>query len=271
MTLHADRPDGLDAVVVEALAQPGGGTIEVTAGTGPAMTLNTSGPAHAPLWLKVPTRGAEVTLRTRGDGPVAILSWTAQGRRRGVTWSNLGTIGATIDTFARFDPDLVSAELRRLQPALILVAFGTNEGFNDATDPHEYEARYAARLRALRAGAPGAAILVVGPPDGARRGAGDQCPPPNGDETAAWSVPPRLPELREAQRRVARTQGFYFWDWSAAMGGACSMVSWARTDPPMAAADHVHLLTPGYRATADKLFDEIMQDYDRYREQAHPG
>jgi hypothetical protein len=39
----------------------------------------------------------------------------------------------------------------------------------------------------------------------------------------------------------------------------------------MAAADHVHLLTPGYRATADKLFDEIMQDYDRYREQAHPG
>jgi lysophospholipase L1-like esterase len=268
MTLHADRPDGFDAVVVEALAQPGGGTIEVTAGTAAATTLRTVGSGPAPLWLSVPARGADVTIRTRGDGPVTILSWTAQSRRRGVTWSNLGTIGATIDTFARFDAELVSAELRRLQPALILVAFGTNEGFKDSTDPHGYEARYAAQLRALHAEAPGAAILIVGPPDGTRRGAGERCA---GEDAATWSVPPRLPDLREAQRRVARAEGFYFWDWSAAMGGPCSIVAWARTDPPMAAADHVHLLTPGYRATADKLFDELMHQYDQYREQAHPG
>ena len=88
---------------------------------------------------------------------------------------------------------------------------------------------------------------------------------------SAWSVPPRLPALREAQRRVAGAEGFYFWDWSAAMGGPCSIVAWARTDPPMAAADHVHLLTPGYRATADKLFEEIMHSYDRYRRRAKPG
>lgn len=274
MTLAADRPDGFDTVVIEALGQPGGGTIEITSGTGPVIALHTNGSGHTPLWLSVPTSRAELTLRTRGDGPVAILSWTAQSRRRGVTWSNLGTIGATIDTFARFDRALVSAELTRLQPALILVAYGTNEGFNDATDPHDYEARYAAQLRALYADAPSAAIVVVGPPDGNRHGQGAKCPPLEGSaatENVVWAVPPRLPELREAQRHVARAEGFYFWDWSAAMGGPCSMVAWASTNPPKGAADHVHLRTPGYQDTADKLFDDIMRQYVRYAERAHAG
>ena len=115
---------------------------------------------------------------------------------------------------------------------------------------------------------PDAAILVIGPPDGSRhaaKAAEGACP----GEGGRWTVPPRLAEVREAQRQVAHAAGYYFWDWSAAMGGACSMPRWARTDPPMGAADHVHLLTPGYRATADLLFAEIMRGYARYRDLAH--
>ena len=126
----------------------------------------------------MPTPHAELTLRASGDGPVTLLSWTARKRGPGVTWSNLGTIGATIDTFARFDPALVKAELGRLRPAMIVVAFGTNEGFDDTTDPSAYAARYAASLRALHEAAPGAAILAIGPPDGNRAAtATAACPP----------------------------------------------------------------------------------------------
>lgn len=273
MTLRADQPDGFDSITIEALGQTGGGTIDVTAASGQVLSLRTDAPHGTPLWLTVPTSSEKVTLRTRGNGPVTILSWIAHSIRPGVTWSNLGTIGATIDTFGRFDPALMAAELQRLRPALILVAFGTNEGFKNATDLADYAASYTARLRALHTAAPYAAILVIGPPDGIRRGSDNACPP-SSDGTSdndQWTIPPRLPEVRETQRRIAQAEGFYFWDWSAAMGGPCSIRAWARTNPPMAAADHVHLLTPGYRATADKLFEEIMRQYDVYRQQAHAG
>jgi hypothetical protein len=251
MTIAGD----FEEVVIEALGQPGGGTIEAHGDQGAVRTLRTDG--SGALFLAVP--GRSVTLRALGDGPVTVLSWTAAKRRGGVTWSNLGTIGATIDTFARFDPGLVRSELERLRPALILVAFGTNEGFDDSIDPVAYRARYAARLRGLHQAAPYASIIVIGAPDGNRRGRASACP------DTAWGVPPNLAPLREAQRQVAREGGYYFWDWSAAMGGACSMHAWTQTEPAMAAADHVHLLTPGYRATADKLFSELMRLYERHR------
>lgn len=270
MTLIADDPDGLDSVTIEALGQNRGGTIDIIAQSGETATLRTASPAQGPLWLTLPARGG-VTLRTRGDGPVDMLSWTATRNRPGVTWSNMGTISATIDLPGRWDPGIIRAELARLQPELILIAFGTNEGFNDATDPAAYEIRYAERVRAIQAAALGSAILTMGPPDGTRHAPADgaqTCVAPTGGEKA-WIVPPRLPELRAAQRRIAQQQGWYFWDWSAAMGGACSIVQWAKTDPAKAAADHVHLLKPGYRATADVLFDDLMRGYTAYRAGTH--
>jgi hypothetical protein len=80
-----------------------------------------------------------------------------------------------------------------------------------------------------------------------------------------------LPELREAQRQVALANGYAFWDWSVAMGGPCTMPAWARADPPLAAADHVHLLTRGYQATAEKLFADLMRGYQDHldRQAAH--
>lgn len=260
MTLRASDPSAFDNVLIEALGQPGGGTIEVAADGGPARMLRT-GSARGAAWLNVPAQDT-VTLRARGDGLVDILSWTATRRHRGVAYTNLGTIGATIDLLGRWDHGLVAAEMARLRPALILVAFGTNEGFRDATDPVAYQARYAENVRLLHDAAPGAAILVVGPPDGSRHAAPSDRPACR--EHSGWTTPPRLADLREAQRQVALAGGYGFWDWSAAMGGACTMPAWASADPPLASADHVHLLTRGYQATADKLFEDLMQGYQEY-------
>src|SRR5262249_33327320 len=80
-----------------------------------------------------------------------------------------------------------------------------------------------------------------------------------------WTEPPKLDAIRQVERRVAAHENAYFWDWRAAMGGACSMIRWAATVPPMAAPDHVHLYAPGYQATADDLFRVIMDGYARYR------
>ncbi len=279
MTLQTDTPGGLAQVVVEALGQQGGGTLDATLDTGQSLSFATDTRPGTPLWFLIPAGpgSTSLTLRARGDGPVDLLSWTAMRAQPGVTFSNLGTVGATVDLIDRWDPALVAAELAWLRPALILVAFGTNEGFRDSTDADAYGPLYAARVQGLHAAAPWAAILVIGPPDGNRRAARGTtpegaCPPLADGKTArvVWTEPPRLAQVREAQRKVAKAAGYYYWDWSAAMGGACSMQRWARTDPPMGAPDHVHLYAPGYRATAELLFQDIMRGYARYRDLLHP-
>jgi lysophospholipase L1-like esterase len=173
-------------------------------------------------------------------------------------------VAAGVDLMDAWDPGLLRQDLAHLAPSLIVLAFGTNEGFRETTDPAAYATVFADRLRALHAAAPGAALLVLGPPDAYRhRRKGSSAPPACDDPN--WTEPQNLAPIREAQRSIAAREGAYFWDWQAAMGGPCSMLRWAATSPPMAAPDRVHLFAPGYQATADALFRAIMDGYERYR------
>jgi hypothetical protein len=75
-------------------------------------------------------------------------------------------------------------------------------------------------------------------------------------------VPANLPVVRRILHQVATAEGAYFWDWAAEMGGDCAMVAWSADG--RGARDHVHLLKPGYRQTAEALFAELMRGYDRF-------
>lgn len=250
MTVSAE-PGELARTSIELLTQPGGGTIVVTTSDGRTETATTAGPPGTRR-IAAPTSAATrwVQLTARGDGPVDVLSWTVLRNQAGATWSNLGTVGATMELTQRWDPAVAAAEALALQPALIVLAFGTNEGFKDSTDLAAYPALARAAIRRLRAAAPRASIVVAGPPGGVRpmQAGGIPCP------GAAYAVPPNLPRVRALLQQAAAREGAAFWDWSDAMGGDCAMVAWSRTDPPMAGRDHVHLLVPGARATAEAFF-----------------
>ena len=255
MTISA-QPGEFEHTSIEVLTQPGGGTIEITTSDGRMARVSTAGPA-APRRVQAPTTTATawVQVAAMGDGAVDMLSWTAERGRGGATWSNLGTVGATMELMQRWDTHIAAGETLSLQPALIVLAFGTNEGFKDSTDLEAYPALVRATIRRLRAAAPRASILVAGPPGGVRpaRLGGTACP------DAAYAVPANLPRVRAILRRVAAAEGAAFWDWSEAMGGDCAIIAWSQTDPPMAARDHVHLLVPGARATAEALFAFLMR------------
>lgn len=265
MVVRADEPGVLDLVAVDALGQPRGGTIDVAFDTGQRAVVPTDTRREQPLWVEAPVAaGASmVTLTTRGDGPVELFGVRCLSSRKGVTWSNLGTIGATVGITARWDHAVVASEMKALDPKLVVLAFGTNEGFKDSTDPAEYRALYRELLRALRAMAPGASVAIALPPDGVRRLSGTSvaaCPSRPGDRQG-FAPPPQLTMVRETQRRIAASEGLLAWDWSAAMGGDCSIMPMSRTDPPQAAPDLVHLFRPGYRKVAEPLFDALMQGY----------
>lgn len=266
MTLTVDDPGDLDHAEIEVLRQPAGGTLDVDLEGGGHATIATAAATQQAVWLPVPpsTGSHTLTLRARGDGPIDILAWSTARSRPGVIYANLGTVGAAVDLMDAWDQALLRQDIAHLAPSMIVLAFGTNEGFLDSTDVAAYPAAFAARLRELHAAAPGAALLVLGPPDAYRRlRKGSTAPPACGDPN--WTEPPNLSPIREAERSVAAREGAYFWDWQAAMGGPCSMLRWAVTTPPMAAPDRVHLFAPGYQATAEVLFRAIMDGYERYR------
>jgi lysophospholipase L1-like esterase len=164
---------------------------------------------------------------------------------------------------------VVSSELAERRPALLVIAFGTNEGFDDSLDLAKYAARFRIAVGEVAHAARGAAVLVLGPLDGNRLppGCGKDAAVACGsrDGVCAWSEPRNLAAVRDILRRAAQRQGWAFWDWSAAMGGRCGIDRWLGHEPPLAMPDHVHLNKAGYAATADILFSELMREYDAWR------
>ena len=249
---------------LEFLRQPGGGSVQVSAPPAPPRVVSTNG-AYGPFWVQLaaPPGASTITLQSIGDGPVDWLSWSVLRGTPGVTFSNLGMPGASVSVLDRWDTGLVQAELAHVHPALIIVAFGTNEGFKPSLDPAAYAQDFEQHLAFLHQAAPGATLIVFGAPDGERkRGRGV---PEATVCNAQYAIPPHLPEARALAQQAAARQNAYYWDWSAAMGGTCSMARLVNAVPPLGMPDHVHMRTPGYAITADRLFDTLMHAYDHYR------
>jgi lysophospholipase L1-like esterase len=258
MVLKTARPGELADIEIEFLGRPGGGIAKLICDQGPTLEVPTHAAQLRPLVVRMAAPAAQQLTVQVQDGGVEVLSWRIRRAGSGLTWSNLGTIGATVALLERWDTAFMRAELEHENPALIVLAFGSNEGFDDTTDLETYAAHYRAAIDLLRSGAPGASILLIGPPDGVRRphlGEGTLC------GSGAWQSPPKLAGVRRVQRNIADSLGIAYWDWSGPMGGQCSMVDWAGQTPPLAAADHLHLLHAGYRRTAEALFADLMQDY----------
>jgi hypothetical protein len=117
------------------------------------------------------------------------------------------------------------------------------------TEP-EYHAAFTAVLRRLRAAAPLASILVVGPPDCAKRIRGRRVPFPH------------LEDVIDVQRKAALENGCAFWDWRTRMGGPGSVQQWVQAG--LGQGDYVHLTSAGYRLVGSMLFDELMVQYNRF-------
>ncbi len=265
---------------VSLLAGPGRGTAFVGV-DGHGKVVRTKSRRQGVERVRIDHKGIELSLRAEGDGPVTILSWAVGHNRPGVRYVNLGLPGATADTPRRWDWQLVADDIARISPDLIVLGFGTNEGFNDRLDVAAYERRVRALLRRLAEAAPAASLAVMGPPDSARfprfanGRASAKCVPLSAKERrdyrtlsrtraralARWHPPPRLADVRGALRAAAAGRQAYFWDWAQAMGGPCAIDAWARAKPKLAFADRVHLTRAGGLRVAQALFDSLMTGY----------
>ena len=270
MTLTSSDPNGFDRVAIEFIAGPRGQPLTVQVDQNAPVRIATSAPKvlvrRSELLLRRPGHQAE--LAVSGSPAAEVLGWTVERREKGIIYENHGSVGATIGLLDKLSPAAVSFELADRKPGLLVVAFGTNEGFRDELNLTDYATHFRAAVAGLAKKARGTAVLVIGPPDGNRRPAecsGDAACHADGTVnggSCVWAAPPKLAEVRAIQRRIAIRQGWAFWDWAAAMGGSCAIDEWLRQDPPLAMPDHVHLSKAGYAVAADMLFADLMHGYD---------
>lgn len=286
LRLSAEPQAAFDTVTVCYLAEPGAGELRIDI-AGSTRTIWADSAVREPRCEAASAGWPQTQADVQVSGSVRLFSLSSsRSTGGGVSVSNLGVIGAQVGSLLSRDSRVLEAELRAYAPDMILLAFGTNEGFDDDLDAYEYTAEYREALALLRRLAPRSTIVAVGPPDAAtlrpdlyRRGGFDRydlCFPLSEDERAnyaglvaardetlaRWYAPPSLAVVRRIQRQAAAEAGIAFWDWEARMGGPCSIDRMLRADPPAARSDHVHFNTVGGSMIGGWLADDLIAAFD---------
>ncbi len=202
--------------------------------------LEPDGASEAPRTLDV---------RDACGGAVRVLGADLRSGRAGILVDSVGINGAEIDWLGRPDRELRRVLLERLDPALVVVSFGTNEMGRPDLVPDEYEAAAVELLLALREDAPGAALLVTGPVDRGSR-----------SKRLARLLAANEPTVIRALGAAAEAAGGAFVDQRALMGGEGSIRTWAARG--LAARDLVHLSRSGYERLAERVVELLLRAYD---------
>lgn len=233
--------------------QPGGGRLTVSAGSG-SLSVETDG-RDEPGFLEQECGDGSSLLRmeTSEKAPVRLFGWVTE-RGPGVTYETLGINGAQATVLLGWDADFLRAHIERRRPALLVLAYGTNEAGQKDWNYDSYREAFASVLGRLREFAPSASILIIGPPDREQR------------RRLRWEPVEKLDAIIAAQRDAAYAAGCAFWDQRAKMGGKGSVRTWVAAG--LAQRDHVHLSGPGYRALGRRAFDDLMESYAGFRGEA---
>ncbi|MEM9072235.1 MAG: GDSL-type esterase/lipase family protein [Myxococcota bacterium] len=231
------------------LQRPGGGSFDVLMDGRPAQQVTTQSDAAGPGYatFRVPDGAHQLELRLRGDGPVRFFGVAVERETPGVIVDTLGINGARARYHLLWEDALYREHLRRRNPDLVVLAYGTNESGDDA--PIErYEAELRGVLQRVREVAPQSSCLLIGPSDRPVR-----------REDGSWEDRPRTAAIVNAQYRAAVEHGCGFFDLISFSGGPMSMVEWAAADPPYGAPDHVHYTRRGYTRLGEVLLGALLE------------
>ncbi len=236
------------------LEQPGGGSFDVFIDDVKKGKISTHGATARSAFhaYDVPEGPHKIEVRPRGDGMVRLFGLSLGRSKEGVVLDALGINGARITTALQWQEPHMAEQIHHRTPDLFILAYGTNEAGDD-TPIQVYQHELLDVLGRMSRAAPSASCLLLGPPD---RGMNT----PDG-----WMTMPRLIEIVEAQRAVAKSAGCAFYSQFDAMGGAGSIANWVAELEPRARRDYVHLTREGYTQFGQAIAADLLRGYDAFR------
>ncbi|MDR3774352.1 MAG: GDSL-type esterase/lipase family protein [Terracidiphilus sp.] len=237
---------------LQYLQQPGGGSLRFSDNGEEPVEIQTdsavTGPGTFSYYCPPGDHHFEVT--TGQSAPVTLLGWVAT--QPGVTWESIGINGAEAPLMLKWNQPLFSRYLKDNSPALIVLAYGTNEAASPLWDEESYRQAFASLIDTIHSYVPESSILVVGPPDRSVA------------QHRSWHPYAGTDRIVDAQRAVCRTHGCAYWDQRARMGGLGAMQQFVYAG--WAQPDHTHFTGGGYRALADALVGDLMTGYQAFKQ-----
>jgi lysophospholipase L1-like esterase len=237
-------------VEVYYLQMPGGGELELFDNEQLVKRFSTDGEIVATMMPYRTTPGSHtLKLLTVENRPVRLLGW-ATDRDTGVTYESLGINGAQASIMFRWKESMLADDLKQRNPALIVLAYGSNEASDPNWTGDSYQAMFSALLKRLRSDCPAASILVLGPTDRMMR------------TRAGVVLVQGIDRIITAQRAACAENGCVYWNAKQRMGGSGTIRDWMIAG--LGQGDYVHFTATGYDRLAELLFDDMMRLYDQY-------
>ena len=238
------------SVELDYLQQPGGGRVALSDNGQTFNETSTEGP-FAPGFLEYATTPGHhrFEVRTVEPAPVRLFGWVTENPK-GITYESMGINGAEAALIQRWDEAMHAAYLKRRDPALIVLAYGTNEASDSKWSEAGYLETFSTILQRLRRAVPAASILVLGPPDRFVRIKG------------RWRPYEGVDRIVAAQQEACHENRCAYWNTRARMGAEGSMVNWVMAG--LAQGDYVHFTSQGYQRLGSVLFQDIMRLYESY-------
>jgi lysophospholipase L1-like esterase len=161
-------------------------------------------------------------------------------------------------TFSRYEPDKLVQQIKARVPDLYILFYGTNEAALSEEKLEDVRAAYPKIFANLKAAAPDAACLFLGPTDRMTKK----------KASVKWVETKSIDEVYDLEREAAFRNDCAFWETREAMGGEGSIERWRKYKPPLANKDHVHLTQEGYRLLATEMVKDLLEAYDAWAKKA---
>ncbi len=165
----------------------------------------------------------------------------------GITYSSLGVNGASIPSFLRCN--LFGDQLKVLNPDLVIISLGTNDGFTRDFNPEVYKRNYIRLINLIQEACPETDLLLTVP----------------NDVLIKKKRSNKNTSLQEEViYQLAETYQCGVWNFFRVMGGHNSVPAWYING--LMQRDRVHFTTPGYQIKGELLYEAILKSYSTHLE-----
>ena len=206
--------------------------------------LNPIPDTRHPLLYTLPDSTTKCEIHLQGKGNVYGVSLETP---MGVIVDNIPMRGCSGNIFTKIDSVQLSDFYRESNTRLIILQFGGNmipQTENPSTISGYVRSTMRQQVRYLRACAPQASILFIGPSDMSTNIDGEMV------------TYPLVPYMDRLLKKMAQEEGIAYWSMYEAMGGKGSMVRWVENG--LAGSDYVHFTRAGANNIGKKLYNWLM-------------
>lgn len=180
-----------------------------------------------------------------GQKSASIYGVLLQNNKPGVFYHNVGINGAHFNDYN--NSPLFFGQIKNLQPDLIIISLGTNEGANIKITEAEMMTSVVTMIRKINAASPLSLILLTTPAD---------------DYLKKKYKNPYLETVQRALVKTAEAEKIACWDLYSIAGGFGSCTEWRNAG--MLHSDGVHFNKQGYTLQGSLLYNALVDSYFRY-------